>query len=256
MRMTHTLLIAFAVIASTFQASAAQAGESLTVAVAANMSYAFDELKAEFSRQTGIEIQPVISSSGKISTQVQHGAPFDVFLSADTQYPETLHRQGLTASEPRIYAYGVLVLWTNSSADVSGGLAVLIDSSIHKVAIANPEVAPYGREAVRAMTRAGVYDAVVPKLVFGESIAQATHFIETGAADIGFTARSVVDAPAMRGKGRWVEVPADSYEPIAQAAVVLQHGKEHNADAAQRFFDFLFSEPARQILARFGYRLP
>jgi molybdate transport system substrate-binding protein len=254
--MKHTLLIAFAVMASTLQSSSAHAGESLTVAVAANMSYAFEELKSEFGRQTGIEIQSVISSSGKIATQIQHGAPFDVFLSADTQYPEALQQKGLTASEPKVYAYGVLVLWTNKAIDVSDVLTVLVDASVRKVAIANPEVAPYGREAVRAMTRAGIYDAVAPKLVYGESIAQATHFIETGAADIGFTAMSIVDAPAMRGKGRWVEVPVDSYEPIAQAAVVLQHGKEHNAEAAQRFFAFLFSEGAREILARFGYRLP
>jgi molybdate transport system substrate-binding protein len=234
----------------------ARAAALLRIAVAANMSYAFEELRAEFSRQSGIGVEAVISSSGKIATQVQHGAPFDVFLSADTQYPESLHQRGLAASEPRIYAYGVLVLWTNKGVSVSRGLAILTDDSIRKVAIANPEVAPYGREAVRAMTQQGIFDSIAPKLVYGESIAQTTQFIETGAADVGFTAKSVVNAPIMRGKGKWVEVPGELYHPIAQAAVLLLHGEKYNADSSKRFLAFLFSEPAREILKRFGYGIP
>ena len=232
------------------------AAGSVTVAVAANVKFAFQALETTFTKETGIAVKDVVSSSGTITAQVLNGAPFDVFLSADTDYPERLRRQGLTASPARIYAYGTLVLWTMKAIDLSQGVPLLTKDAISKVAIANPRLAPYGRESVRAMKHYRVYTAVGPKLVYGQNISQTTQYIESQAADVGFTAKSVVLAPNMEGKGHWIEIPHDSYQPIAQAAVILKHGQDQNAAAAKKFFDFIYSAPARAIFARYGYVLP
>ena len=126
----------------------------LTIAVAANVKYAFDDLAIEFKKETGIEVQAVFSSAGKITSQVKSGAPFDVFLSADTEFPELLYKEGLAVTQPKVYAYGVLVLWTKKDLDLSKGLALLTDAKIQKIAIANPKLAPYGRAALQALESA------------------------------------------------------------------------------------------------------
>lgn len=235
--------------------SQAQA-ETLTVAVAANVKYAFDDLAAEFKKDSGIEVQGVFGSSGKITAQVKSGAPFDAFLSADTEYPEALYKDGLAATNPRVYAYGVLVLWTAKDLDLSQGLPLLLDAKVQKVAIANPKVAPYGRAAIQALESAQLKEAVRSRLVYGESITQATQYVDSGTADIGFIAKSVVIAPAMAGKGKWVEIPEGSYQPVAQAVVVLKHGAEAQSESANKFVDFLFTPKARAIFEKYGYVLP
>ncbi len=230
--------------------------EPLTAAVAANVKYAFDDLAAEFKNETGIEVQGVFGSSGKITSQVKGGAPFDVFISADTGYPETLYKDGLATTKPKVYAYGVLVLWTTKDLDLSRGLPLLTDAKVQKIAIANPKLAPYGREAINAMEHFKLRAVIEPKLVYGESIAQTIQFIDSGAADIGFIAKSIVLAPEMAGKGKWVEVPKGSYKPIAQAVVVLKHGAETQSESAHKFVDFLFTPKARAIFEKYGYGLP
>ena len=125
-----------------------------------------------------------------------------------------------------------------------------------KIALANPELAPYGREAVNALKFYKLYDQLQKKLVLGESISQANQFITTGAADIGFTAKSVVLAPNMKDKGKWVEVDPQSYEPIAQGAVVLRYAEQDHSKEAHEFYDFLFSAPAQEIFKKYGYKLP
>jgi molybdate transport system substrate-binding protein len=232
------------------------AAGTVTVAVAANVKFAFQDLAATFTKETGIAVKDVVSSSGKITAQVLNGAPFDVFLSADTGYPEKLRQQGQTASPAKIYAYGTLVLWTMKDLDLSRGVAALTDDAITKVAIANPRLAPYGRESIRAMAHYHVYTEVKPKLVYGQSISQTSQYIDSAAVDVGFTSKSVVLAPDVKGRGHWVEVPHDAYQPIAQAAVILKHGRDSNAEAARKFFDFIYSPPARDIFSRFGYVLP
>lgn len=230
--------------------------EMLTVAVAANVKYAFDDLAAEFGKASGIEVKGVVASSGKIAAQVKNGAPYDVFLSADTEYPETLYKEGFAAMPPKIYACGALVLWTRKNLDLGKGLAVLADPAVTKVAVANPRLAPYGREAIKALDYYKLRGAVEPKLVYGESIAQVNQYVDTGTADVGFTAKSIVVAPETAGRGKWVEVPAESYAPIAQGAVILKHGSYSNAEEARRFFAFLFSPAARAIFQKYGYTLP
>jgi len=228
----------------------------LTVAVAPNVKYAFDELALEFKKETGIEVQGVFASSGKVTAQVKSGAPFDVFVSADTEFPEALYKDGFAVTPPKVYAYGVLVLWTTKDLDLSKGLPTLADSKVQKIALANPKLAPYGRAAVQALESAKLNATVESKLVYGESITQATQFVDSGAADVGFVAKSLVIAPELAGKGKWVEVPKNSYQPIAQAVVVLKHGAETQAESAKKFADFLFTPKARAIFEKFGYLLP
>jgi molybdate transport system substrate-binding protein len=241
------LLAAAALLASSFGICAAP----LTVAVAANVKYAFDDLATEFKKETGIEAQGVFGSSGKIVSQVKNGAPFDVFLSADTDFAESLYQDGIAVAKPRVYVYGVLVLWTTKDFDLSKGLPLLAEANVQKIALANPALAPYGRAAMQALEHAKLTAAVRPKLVYGESISQAAQFVDSGAADIGFIAKS-----QLPGKGKWMEVPKDSYEPIAQAVVVLRYGEVTQHENAHKFVDFLFTPKARAIFEKYGYILP
>ena len=232
------------------------AAGSLTIAVAANVQFAFQDLQAAFTRETGIDVQTIIGSSGKITAQVRSGAPFDVFLSADIDYPRTLHREGLASNAPIVYAYGTLVLWTMSDLDLTPGLKVLTDPKVSKVAIANPKLAPYGRAALQALTQYRIADAVQAKAVFGENVSQVNQYVYSQNVTAGFTAKSVVLSPAMRGKGHWIEVPPDTYQPIAQGVVILKHGTDNAETDCQRFIQFLASAAARKVLSDYGYGLP
>lgn len=238
-----------------FQGTAAQA-EPLTVAVAANVKFAFADLQQAFTRESGIEVKSVFGSSGKLTAQIKSGAPFDVFLSADMKYPDTLYREGLAVTAPKVYANGVLVLWTRNPLDLGKGIRVLTDPAVQKIAVANPKLAPYGREAINALEHFKLRDAVESKLIYGESISQVTQYIDSKSADIGFTAKSVVLAPQLAGRGKWIELPRDSYQPIAQGVVILRHGAETNSETAHRFLDFLASPAARSIFEKYGYLLP
>lgn len=252
MRSLKQLLIA-SVLAVSMQV---QAAEPFTVAIAANLKYVFDDLAAEFKQETGIEAQSVLNASGKIATQIRQGAPFDVFMSADMEFPEGLYKEGFAVTAPKPYAYGLLVLWSQTGADLSKGVAGLTDAAIGKVAIANPKLAPFGKQALKAMEFYKVKVALEPKLVYGESITQVSQYVDSKAVDVGFSAKSIVVAPETTGKGKWVAVPEESYEPIAQGVVILKHGIDNNADAARKFYGFVQSEKARAIFAKNGYKLP
>lgn len=228
----------------------------LTVAVAANVQYTFAELKTAFEKKTGISVKTVIGSSGKFTAQIENGAPFDVFLSADMDYPMTLHEEGLTVNAPKIYAYGALVIWTMTDVDLSGGIEVLADANVKKIAIASPKTAPYGRQAVNALKHYDLYSQLEKKLVYGESIAQANQFITTKAADLGITAKSVVLAPLLKDKGQWIDVPKESYEPIAQGVVILKHAERGKMDETNKLVDFISSGEAGEIFKKYGYALP
>jgi molybdate transport system substrate-binding protein len=230
--------------------------DTLTVAVAANVQYTFDDLQTEFKRDTGHDLKPVFNSSGKFAAQIMSGAPFDVFLSADMEFPEKLYKEGFTAAAPKAYAYGVLVLWTMNDFDLKNWQSTLAGPAVKKIAIANPKTAPYGREAVSALNHLKLYEALRPKFVYGESIAQTNQYIHSKAADAGFTAKSVVASPEMQGQGTWIELPKDAYQPIAQGAVILRHGQQTKPKLAQQFYDFMYSAKARAILERHGYLLP
>ena len=196
-------------------------------------------------------------SRSHLLQQIENGAPFDLYLSADLSYPRALVDSGKAAEEDLFaYAVGRLVLWVpdGSPVDPEGGLEVLTDPALGRVSIANPEHAPYGEAAVAAMKAEDVYDAVRPKLVMGENVAQAAEFVQSGNADAGIVAKSLVLADPVRGVGRWYELPLGLYPRLDQGGVVLSGA--HDAEAARTVRDVLLSEPGREILARYGFSLP
>jgi len=226
----------------------------LTVAAASDLQTALPALVARFEQATGIRVRVTYGSSGNFSAQIQNGAPFDVFLSADVDYPRQLvaarHADAASLYE---YATGRMVLWTrkDSGIDVTRGLAVLGDARVRRLAIANPVHAPYGRAAVAALERAGLFDAAKPKLVLGENISQTAQLVDSGNAQAGIIALSLALGPALRASGTYLEIPADAHPPIRQAAVVLSASK--NRDAATRFLAYLRSAEAQATLRRFGF---
>jgi molybdate transport system substrate-binding protein len=238
-------------------AGPAPAAEPIRIAAASDLQAALPAVAAAFEQQTGERVAITFGSSGNFFTQIQNGAPFDLFLSADVDYPMRLARAGLV--EPGSlyqYAVGRLVLWTrnDSGIDVRGGLATLAAPGVRRIAIANPEHAPYGRAAVAALRHEGVYDRVAGKLVRGENISQAAQFVESGNADVGILALSIALSPAMKSAGTYAEVPPSSYPPIEQAAAVLAGSARKKA--AVQFLDFLKAPASVRVLAGYGFVRP
>ena len=225
---------------------------TITIAVAANMQFAMDALIKAFEVGSDIQCQTTVSSSGKLTAQIMEGAPFDVFVSADMKYPLEIEKSGLAALPARPYAFGKLVLWT-MKPDFLPDFSTLDSEQVRHIALANPRTAPYGSAAMEVLEHLGMQEKVMPKLVYGESIAQTNQFIITQAAELGFTAMSVVFSPEMKGKGAWIAVPSGWYSPIEQGAVVIKRGETSSAAAVQ-FFEYLFSEEAQQILKDYGYK--
>jgi len=228
----------------------------ITIAVAANVQFAMQELKQEFKKETGINTVVIIGSSGQLTAQIKQGAPYDVFISADMKYPLNLYINKFAVDSPRVYALGALVIWTvKKGIQLNDDLKELINNDIQKIALANPKIAPYGEATIEALKYFGIYNDVKNKLVFGESIAPTNQFIISGAADIGFTAKSVVVSPSMKGKGFWKEVNSKAYKPIKQGCVILKYGFENNKIEAEKFYKFLFSNKAKNILIKYGYQV-
>jgi molybdate transport system substrate-binding protein len=248
--MIKRLLILLSVLVLPFAGIA----QKLRIAVAANAQFVAKVLAEEFKKQSGIEAELIISSSGKLTTQIEQGAPFDVFLSADMKYPQELYSKQLTTDKPKIYAYGTLIMWTKSDMNLTGGLRALTSPEIKKIAIANSALAPYGEAAEQAMERSNLLSKLKPKLVYGESIAQVNQYFITGVAEVAFTAKSVVLDPAQKNKGKWVEVNPKLYQPIAQGVVMIKSSAGVNQAQAKKFYHFLFSAKAKQIFKAYGYR--
>jgi molybdate transport system substrate-binding protein len=229
--------------------------QRLTIAAAADLGPAFKELTAAFEKRSGVKADVVLGSSGNFFAQIQNGAPFDLFFSADTDYAKKLQNADL-ADRLTVYAEGSIVLWVrnDSSLDLNRGIDVLLDPAIRKIAIANPSHAPYGRAAMRALEHFGMAEKLRDKLVFGENISQTTQFVQTGNADIGIVAMSLALSPALKSEGRYWEIPRDAYPRMDQAAVVLKASK--NRAAAMKFLDYLLTPAARELMKRYGFRLP
>ncbi len=230
----------------------------LVVAAAADLSTALHAISDGYEKKTGVKVQLSFGASGALTQQIQNGAPFDLFFSADMDYPRQLIAGG-AADGATLYQYaiGKLVLWVpaDSPLDVEhGGLKVLLDPSVKKIAIANPQHAPYGRAAVAAMKHYGLYDQVSDRLVLGENVSQAAQFVESGNAQAGFVALAHATAPAMKGKGKYWEVPAEAYPPLAQGVVVLSHS-QHKKEAAE-FLEYVKTKEAGDLLRKYGFTLP
>jgi molybdate transport system substrate-binding protein len=231
--------------------------QDLKIAAASDLGFVIKDLGANFEKQTGTKVSVTLGSSGNFFTQIQQGAPFDLFMSADIVYPQKLEQAGL--GEPGTlyqYATGKIVLWVpgNSPLDVNQGWALLTDPRVRKLAIANPKHAPYGRAAVAAMTKAGIYERITDKLVFGENISQTAQFVDSGNADAGIIALSLAMAPVMKDKGRYWEVPQDLYPPLDQGAIVVKASP--NKALAKQFLDFMRTSESVALLQRYGFKLP
>ncbi len=229
----------------------------VSVAAASDLVACLDQLDAAF-RAAHPDIQPqrTVGSSGTFSAQIANGAPFDVFLSADVAYPKALIAGGhAQAASLTPYARGRIVLWsTTAGCDVTKGLTMLTDPAVRKIAIANPAHAPYGRAAQAALMAVGIWEVVQPKLVFGDNIAQAAHFVQTGNAQVGIVALSLVMGKIAPEQKSWWEIPENLYPPLDQAAVLTARGVEN--PAARLYLDFLSTPPARAVFNHFGFRLP
>lgn len=231
---------------------------TVRVAAAADLQVALDEVKTELATsRPDLKLAITYGSSGTFFQQLSNGAPFDLFLSADLEYPRDLAKAGMAdPGDVFGYAVGRLVVWapTDSLVDPTQGLAALTAAAARRVSIANPEHAPYGKAAVAAMRTAGVYDAVKGKLVLGENVAQAAEFVQSGNAQVGVIALSLAVSREMKDKGRYAEVPLDSYPRMDQGGVVLSAAKD--PEAARAVKDFLLSAQGRATLKRYGFFLP
>jgi len=252
-------LTSLCVLTSTFGVAAGGGGvKEITVAAAADLSGAMQEVAAAYEKQTGVKLKLSFGASGALTQQIQNGAPFDVFFSADMDYPRQLISSG-DAEGASLYRYAVgkLVLWVpaDSPLDVEHkGMNVLVDPQVKKIAIANPQHAPYGRAAVAAMKHVELYQQVSDRLVMGENVSQAAQFVESGNAQIGFVALAHAAAPTMQGKGKYWQIPVEAYPALDQGVVVLSHSW-HKKEAAA-FVEYVKTKAAAAVLQKYGFALP
>lgn len=241
------------ILLSMFLTSALFAG-SINIAVAANVSYAMDELKAEFKKENPqTDVKVTLGSSGKLTAQIKNGAPYTLFMAANMKYPQTLYDEKIATTKPIVYAQGALAYLSNKKRDFSSMSSLLRSDAIHKIAIANPLTAPYGKAAKEAFTNMKILDAIEPKLIYAESISQTVAYTIT-AADIGLIAKSSLYSSKMKHYKQnihWAAVDTSLYTAIKQGIVILKNGE--NNKEVKAFYDFMLSEKAKTILKKFGY---
>ena len=235
------------------------AAAELSLAAAADLKFALDELASEFqTNRPSVNVRVTYGSSGNFYAQLQNRAPYDLFLSADIAYPRKLAEAGFAeGTNVFLYAVGRIVVWVpkQSSVDVKAlGMRALLAPAVKRIAVANPQHAPYGRAAVAAMKSLGIFNEVEPKLVYGENIAQAAKFVQSGAADIGIIALSLAAAPPMREAGRYWEVPPDSYPKIEQGGMIVKGTKQ--VELARAFREMILGKRGGEVLKRYGFSLP
>lgn len=233
------------------------AAQSITVAAAADLQFAMPEIAAGFQKQTGKQVKVIYGSSGNFFQQIQNDAPFDLFFSANLDYPKQLESSGLIAPGSYYqYAKGKIVLWVanDSKININSGLKSLLDPAVKKIAVANPQHAPYGQAAISAMQSEGVYDKVKVKIVTGENIAQTASYVASGAANAGIIALSLALSPNMKDKGRYVEIPSAEYPAINQACIILNSSKEK--ETANQFLSYIKTAPVAATLQRYGFAVP
>lgn len=250
-------ILALVLIVGWWAPGQAAAADTITIAAAADLTFAFKEVVPAFEKESGDTVKLSFGSSGNFFAQIQNGAPYDLFFSADIGYPKKLEAAGLT--EPGTiyeYAVGKIVLWVlnQSPLDLSKGLGILTDTRINEIAIADPAHAPYGRAAVDALKNDKLYDQVKGKLVQGENIAQTAQFVQSGSADIGILALSLALAPKLEKQGRYKTIPDTLYPPIEQAGVVLKASKEKAA--AEAFIAYLQKPETVVLMKRYGFVIP
>lgn len=233
----------------------AHAEEKITIAAAADLKFALDEIVVLFkSTHPVAQIETIYGSSGKFSTQIQQGAPYDLYFSADIAYPRALKAEGLGASEVQVYGVGRIVLWSQSRDAGKMTLADLTDPSIRKIAIANPEHAPYGKRAEEALKAAGLWEEVRAKLVYGENIAQTAQYAQSGNAQVGIIALSLALGPELARQGSYALIPDKLHQPLEQGFIITKRAADNSL--AREFSHFMASKEARTIMRHYGFALP
>ncbi|HIA06432.1 MAG TPA: molybdate ABC transporter substrate-binding protein [Flavobacteriales bacterium] len=231
------------------------AGEKLTVAAAANLRFVLAELEIDFEKNNATDLEIIFASSGKLTSQIINGAPFDVFLSANMKFPLKLVKEKMTTGKPIVYALGTLIMWSTKDLDLSKGLSCLLDDDIEKIAIASDKNAPYGSAALEALKSAQVYSKIESKLVYGESVSQVNQYVKSESVDVGLTNKSVIIGMT-QDNGIWHDVDTALYTQIDQGIVITNHGEEHRGVDCQTFLNYLFSPSAQEIFAKYGYLAP
>jgi len=249
--MLKKLLVGYILLVSALYAG------NINIAVAANVSYAIEDLKKEFKKQyPNINVRVTLGGSGKLTAQIKHGAPYTLFMSANMKYPEALYKDKVAITQPIVYAQGSLAILSTKKQNFSNGINLITDKQIKRIAIANPKTAPYGKATVEALKNAKLYKSIKKKFVYGESISQTVSYTMR-ATDIGFIAKSSVYSPKMSHfkKGiNWIDIDSKLYTPINQGIVILKEG-ENNSEV-KAFYDFMLTAKAQNILKRFGYIIP
>ncbi len=239
------------------EALGALSSPTIYVAAAADLRGALEDIASQFEREQHVRVRLSFGSSGQLASQIEQGAPFDVFFSANEAFVQTLASRGLILTDTvQLYGIGRIVLWVraNSPLDVSRGIGALLDERVRFVAIANPAHAPYGQAAVEAFKAAGVYSRLQSKLVFGENISQTFQLVQTGNADVGIVALSLVVAVPVSEMGRYWLIPANLHPPIRQVAGVV--AKSEQRQTARALLEFVNSPAGRTTMRRHGFTLP
>jgi len=229
--------------------------EKITIAAAADLKFAMDEIVTEFKKsRPGHDLEVIYGSSGKFHAQIQQGAPYDLFFSADISFPRELVKNRFAASEVTPYAVGRIVLWSAEMDASKMTLSNLTDPKITRIAIANPKHAPYGKRAEEALRASGLWDKVQPKLVFGENIAHTAQFVQTGNAQVGIIALSLALNPELSKKGGYYLIPDRLHESLEQGYIITKLGA--GKSLAKQFADYMASKQARSIMRKYGFVLP
>lgn len=231
--------------------------KTINIAVAANVSYAINDLIKEFNKTNpDTKINVTLGSSGKLTAQIKNGAPYDIFMSANMKYPNSLYKDKLAITKPLVYAKGSLAILSSKKRDFSKGLEIIKEKEIKRIALANPKTAPYGIASKEALKNANLYDEIKSKFVYGESISQTVSYA-VSATDLGFIAKSALYSPKMTNYKKdinWIDVDSKLYTPINQGIVILKNTIERkNEMEAKAFYDFILSNNAKQIFTNFGY---
>ncbi len=250
MNLTRILLIISVLVLAT-----PAHAEKITIAAAADLKFAMDEIVASF-KETNAEddVEVIYGSSGKFHTQIRQGAPYDLYFSADIAFPRALGQAGLAASEVKPYAFGRIVLWSAGMDASKMTLESLLDEKVTRIAIANPRHAPYGKRAEEALRAARLWEKVEPKLVYGENIAHTAQFVQSGNAQVGIIALALAVNPELSGKGGYWLIPDELHEPLEQGFIITKRAAGNVL--AQRFSDYMVSNPARAVMRKYGFVLP
>jgi molybdate transport system substrate-binding protein len=253
MKKTQLLIIIF------FQFANCVFGQKkVIIATTFTSQYAIKKIKTQYEKETGkkVNVELIIGSSDNLVTQIREGASFDIFISSDMKYPQVLYKDGLTECEPKVYGYGSLVLWTLRDDFDLLNVNVLLLPAVTVIAVVDPEEDPYGEASINVMKYYNLYGKTNPKIFYGKNISDVNKYIRTRSADIGFTAKSIVQNSVMKNRGKWMEIDKKAYNPIAQGAVLLKTSRERDGKDVELFYNYLFFDKAKRIFKKYGYQFP